>query len=67
MTRIMNCAFGVILFIGSAGLTAFLTTMFVQYGLGVSPAALVVNALISAGAIGVVLLVAMAGAHESED
>jgi len=67
MSRIMNRAFALILFIGSASVTAFLTTMFIQYGLGVSPAVLRVNALISAGAIGVVLLVAMAGAHESED
>jgi hypothetical protein len=67
MMRIMNLAFALILFIGSAGVTAFLTTMFIQYGLGVSPAVLRVNALISAGAIGVVLLVAVAGVHESED
>lgn len=67
MTRIMNLAFALILFIGSAGVTAFLTTMFINYGLGVPPVVLRVNALVSAVAIGVVLLITIAGNYESED
>ena len=67
MTRIMNLVFALILFIGSAGVTAFLTTVFIHYGLGVPPVVLRVNALISAVAIGVVLLISLAGNYESED
>ncbi|WP_028349447.1 hypothetical protein [Bradyrhizobium murdochi] len=65
--RIVDLAVAVIFFIASAGVTALLMAMFIHYGLGVPPAALRMNALISAGALSVVLLVAMAGAHESED
>ncbi|ANW04157.1 hypothetical protein [Bradyrhizobium icense] len=65
--RIIDLAVAVIFFIASAGVAALLMAVFIHYGLGVSPAALRMNALISAGALSVVLLVAMAGAHESED
>ncbi|MEH2622298.1 hypothetical protein [Bradyrhizobium sp. AZCC 1719] len=65
--RIIDLAVAVIFFIASAGVTALLMAVFIHYGLGVPPAALRMNALISAGALSVVLLVAMAGAHESED
>ncbi|WP_213287943.1 hypothetical protein [Bradyrhizobium sp. sGM-13] len=65
--RIIDLAVAVIFFIASAGVTALLMAVFIHYGLGVPPAALRTNALISAGALSVVLLVAMAGAHESED
>jgi hypothetical protein len=67
MMRIMELIVALICFIGSAGVTALLTALFVHYGLGVPPAALRLNALISAGALSVVLAVAMAGAHERED
>ncbi|KRR29199.1 hypothetical protein [Bradyrhizobium retamae] len=65
--RIIDLAVAVIFFIASAGVTALLMAVFVHHGLGVPPAALRMNALISAGALSVVVLVAMAGAHESED
>ena len=65
--RIIDLTVAVIFFIASAGVTALLMAVFSHYGLGVPPAALRMNALISAGALSVVLLVAMAGAHESED
>jgi len=65
--RIIDLAVAVIFFIASAGVTALLMAVFIHYGLGVPPAALRMNALISAGALSVVLLVAMVGAHESED
>ncbi|MEH2529336.1 hypothetical protein V1277_004287 [Bradyrhizobium sp. AZCC 1588] len=65
--RIIDLAVAVIFFIASAGVTALLMAVFIHYGLGVPPAALRMNALISAGALSVVLLVAIAGAHESED
>ncbi|NOJ42218.1 hypothetical protein [Bradyrhizobium australiense] len=65
--RIIDLAVAVIFFIASAGVTALLMAVCIHYGLGVPPAALRMNALISASALGVVLLVAMAGAHESED
>ncbi|OCK62072.1 hypothetical protein [Bradyrhizobium sp. LMTR 3] len=65
--RIIDLAVAVIFFIASAGMIALLMAVFAHYGLGVPPAALRMNALISAGALGVVLLVAMAGARENED
>ena len=65
--RIIDLAVAVIFFVASAGVTALLMVVFIHYGLGVPPAALRMNALISAGALSVVLLVAMAGARENED
>ncbi|WP_212273518.1 hypothetical protein [Bradyrhizobium sp. AUGA SZCCT0169] len=49
-------------------MAALLMMLLVWYGLGVPPAALRINALISAGAIGFVVVVAIAGgADESEE
>jgi hypothetical protein len=56
--RIIDLAVALIIFVGSAGVTALLTVLFIHYGLGVPPAVLRLNALISAGALGVVLAVA---------
>ena len=65
--RTINRAVALIIFIGSAGMTALLTVLLIDYGLGVAPAVLRVNALISAGALSFVLVVAMAGgANERE-
>jgi hypothetical protein len=51
-----------------ACVAALLMMLLVWYGLGVPPAALRINALISAGAIGFVVVVAIAGgADESEE
>jgi hypothetical protein len=63
----MDQAVTLIIFLGSAIVTALLTVLFVHYGLGVPPAVMRLNALISAGALGVVLVVAMVGADESEE
>jgi hypothetical protein len=63
----MDQAVTLILFLGSAIVTALLTVLFVHYALGVPPAVMRLNALISAGALGVVLVVAMVGADESEE
>ncbi len=65
--RIINLAVALIVFIGSAGMTALLTVLLIEYGLGVPPAALRLNALISAAALSFVLVVAVAGgANERE-
>lgn len=65
--RIINLAVALIIFIGSAGLTALLTVLLIDYGLGVPPAVLGLNALISAVALSFVLVVAVAGgANERE-
>lgn len=65
--RTIDQAVALIIFLGSAIVTALLTVLFVHYGLGVPPAVMRLNALISAGALGVVLVVAMVGADESEE
>lgn len=65
--RIIDLAVALIIFVGSAFVTALLTVLFIHYGLGVPPAILRLNALISAAALGVVLAVAIVGADERED
>ena len=65
--RVMDLAIELVVFVGSAAVTAFLTILFIHYGLGVPPSALRLNALISAGALGIVLAVAIVGADERED
>jgi hypothetical protein len=64
--RIIDLAVALTIFVGSAVVTALLTVLFIHYGLGVPPAVLRLNALISAGALSVVLVVAMVGADERE-
>ena len=63
----MEQAVALIIFLGSAIVTALLTVLFVRYGLGVPPAVLRLNALVSAGALGIMLVVAMVGTDESEE
>ena len=63
----MDLAVMLIVFIGSAGVTALLTVLLIHYGLGVPPSVLGLNALISAGALSFVLAVAILGADERED
>jgi hypothetical protein len=58
--RIMDLADALIFFIASAGVTAFVMAIFIPYGVGVSPAVLRLEALISAGLLALVLLTAMA-------
>lgn len=65
--RIIDLAVALFFFIGSAGVTALVTVLLIYYGLGVSPAALGLNALISAGVLSLVVVVAMIGTHERED
>ncbi|XIA66741.1 hypothetical protein ACFIOY_12925 [Bradyrhizobium sp. TZ2] len=65
--RIIDLAVALVVFVGSAGVTALLTILFIHYGLGVPPSVLRLNALISAGALGIVLAVAIVGADERED
>ena len=65
--RVMDLAIELVVFVGSAAVTAFLTILFIHYGLGVPPSALRLNALISAGALGIVVAVAIVGADERED
>jgi hypothetical protein len=64
--RIIDLAVALTIFVGSAAVTALLTVLFIHYGLGVPPAVLRLNALMSAGALSVVLVVAMVGADERE-
>ena len=65
--RIIDLAVALTIFVGSACVAALLTVLFIHYALGVSPAVLRLNALISAGALGVVLAVAIVGADERKD
>ncbi len=65
--RAIDRAVALIFYIGSAGVTAFLTTLFARYGLGVTPAALRLDALIAAGLLGVAFLLATAASHGGED
>jgi hypothetical protein len=58
--RIIDLAVALTFFIASAGVAAFLLAVFIHYGLGVSPAAVRVDALISAGIIGLLLIVTAA-------
>ena len=53
--RIMDLALVVLFFIASAGVTAFVMAAFIHYGLGVAPAALRSDALISASLLGLLL------------
>ena len=54
--RIIDLAVALVVFIASAGVAAFLVAVFIQYGLGVPPAALRVDALVSAGILSVLLM-----------
>jgi hypothetical protein len=66
--RIIDLAVALTIYLGSACVAALLMMLLVWYGLGVPPAALRLNALISAGAIGFVAVVAISGgADESEE
>jgi hypothetical protein len=66
--RIIELAVALTIYLGSACVAALLMLLLVWYGLGVPPAALRLNALISAGAIGFVVVVAISGgADESEE
>ena len=56
--RIIDLAVALIFFVASAGVTAFLIAIFINYGLGVPPAALRVDALVSAGILSVLLVAA---------
>ena len=65
---VIERAVALAIFIGSAGVTALLTALLIRYELGVPPAVLRLNALISAGAICFVLVVAIVGgADETEE
>jgi hypothetical protein len=59
--RIIDLAVALTIFIGSACVTALLTVLLIHYGLGVPPAVLRLNALISAGALSFLVVLAMAG------
>lgn len=62
--RIIERAGTLAIFIGSAGVIALLTVLLIRYGLGVPPAVLRLNALISAGALCFVLVVAIIGGDD---
>jgi len=65
--RIIDSAVALTVFIGSAGATALLTVLLIHYGLGVPSAVLGLNALISAGVLGFVLVVAMFGGADERE
>ena len=56
--RIIDLAVALIFFIASAGVAAFAMAAFIHYGLGVPPAALRVDALVSAGILSLLLMAA---------
>jgi len=65
--RIMDLAVALMFYVASAGVSAFLIAVFIHYGLGVSPAVLRLDALISAGSLSLVLLMAMTTIKKKED
>ena len=65
--RNMERVVALTIFIGSAGVAALLTVLLIRYGLGVPPAVLRLNALISAGALSFVLLVAIVGGADERE
>ncbi|WP_141688332.1 hypothetical protein [Bradyrhizobium paxllaeri] len=54
--RIIDLVVALIFFVASAGVAAFLMAAFIHYGLGVPPAVLRLDALVSAGLVSLVLL-----------
>jgi hypothetical protein len=54
--RIVDLAVALVIFIASAAVAAFLMAVVIQYGLGVPPAALRIDALVSAGIISLLLM-----------
>jgi hypothetical protein len=54
--RSFDLAVVLISFIASAGMAALLMAVFIHYGLGVPPAALRVDALVSAGILSLLLV-----------
>ena len=52
---------------GAAGVAALLMVLIIRYGLGVPLAALTLNALISAGALSFVLVVAIVGGADERE
>ena len=59
--RIIDLAVALIFFVASAGVAAFLMAVFIHYGLGVPPAALRIDALVSAGILGLLLIITTIG------
>jgi hypothetical protein len=57
--RIVDLAVALVVYIASAAVAAFLMAVFIQYGLGVPPAALRVDALITAGILSLLLMATM--------
>ena len=64
--RIIELTVALAIFIGSACMAALVMALLVRYALGVPPAALGLNALISAGALGFILVVIIGAADERE-
>jgi hypothetical protein len=54
--RIIDLAVALIFFFASASVTALVMAVFIHYGLGVPPAALRVDALVSAGILSLLLM-----------
>ena len=65
--RIIDLAVALTIFLGTACMAALLVVLLVRFGLGVPPAVLRLNALISAGALGFVLVVAIAGGADERE
>ena len=65
--KIIRLAVALTIFIGSAGVAALLTVVLIDYGLGVPPAVLRLNALISAAALSFVLVVAITGGADERE
>ena len=65
--RIVDRTVALTIFIGSAGVTALLTVLLINYGLGVPASVLRLNALISAVALSFVLVVAIVGGADERE
>jgi len=65
--KTIDQAAALIFYIESAGVTAFLTALFIHCRLDVSPAVLRLDSLIAAGLLGVAFLVTMAISHGGEE
>jgi hypothetical protein len=65
--KIIEQVVALTIFVASAGLIALLMVLLIRFGLGVPPAVLRLNALISAGALCFVLAVVLVGGADERE
>ena len=65
--RIIDLAFALFFFVASASVTAILMAVFIHSGLGVAPAVLRLDALVTAGLLGVAFVLAAAISYGAKE